>query len=106
MGWAPWEDGPLRQELTRQVAAPLGHAEGVLVFAPAGFPQSGTASVGVARQWCGRLGQVDHCQVALSLGDVSGAGHPLVAMHLYVPTAWTTDQARLDKAGVPNAHRG
>jgi SRSO17 transposase len=106
LGWAPGEEGPWRQELTRQVAAHVGHTEGVLVFDPSGFPQSGTASVGVARQWCGRLGQVDHWQVAISLGDVSGAGHPLVDLRLYVPKAWTTDKARLDNAGVPNAHRG
>ena len=106
IGWAPWDDVPLRQELTRQVAEHLGHADGVLVFDPSGFPKSGTASVGVARQWCGRLGKVDNCQVAVSLGYVSGAGHTLVDMRLYLPKAWTTDQARLDKAGVPTAHRG
>src|SRR6266567_8766043 len=32
IGWAPWEDVPFRQELTRQVAEHLGHADGVLVF--------------------------------------------------------------------------
>src|SRR4030095_5473868 len=106
IGWAPWEDVPLRQELARQVAAHLGHAEGVLVFDPAGFPKSGTESVGVARQWCGRLGKVDNCQVAVYLGYVSGAGHTLVDMRLYLPKAWTTDKACLDKAGVPTAHRG
>jgi SRSO17 transposase len=106
IGWAPWEDVPLRQELTRQVAERLGHAEGVLVFDPSGFPKSGTESVGVARQWCGRLGKVDNCQVAVYLGYVSGEGHTLVDMRLYLPKEWTTDQARLDKAGVPDAHRG
>src|SRR5215475_13258687 len=106
IGWAPWEDVPLRQALTRQVAERLGHAEGVLVFDPSGFPKSGTESVGVARQWCGRLGKVDNCQVAIYLGYVSGAGHTLVDMRLYLPKAWTTDKARLDKAGVPNDHRG
>jgi hypothetical protein len=106
IGWAPWEDVPLRQELARQVAAPLGHTDGVLVFDPSGFPKSGTASVGVARQWCGRLGKVDNGQVAGSLGYVSGAGHTLVDMRLYLPKVWTTDKARLDKAGVPTAHRG
>src|SRR4029450_12660503 len=65
IGWAAWDDVPLRQELTRQVAEHLGHAEGVLVFDPSGFPKSGTESVGVARQWCGRLGKVDNCQVAV-----------------------------------------
>jgi SRSO17 transposase len=106
IGWAPWDDEPLRQELTRQVAAHLGQAEGVLVFDPSGFPKSGTESVGVARQWCGRLGKVDNCQVAVYLGYVSGAGHTLVDMRLYLPKEWTTDKARLDKAGVPHTHRG
>src|SRR2546428_8577127 len=61
IGWAPWDDVPLRQELTRQVAEQLGQADGVLVFDPSGFPKSGPESVGVARQWCGRLGKVDNC---------------------------------------------
>jgi SRSO17 transposase len=84
----------------------LGRADGVLVVDPSGFPKSGPESVGVARQWCGRLGQVDNCQVAVYLGYVSGEGHTLVDMRLYLPEAWTTDKARLDKAGVPMAHRG
>src|SRR6266487_222253 len=58
IGWAEWDDAPLRQELTRQVAAQLGQAEGVLVFDPSAFAKSGAESVGVARQWCGRLGKV------------------------------------------------
>jgi len=41
-----------------------------VVFDPSGFPKSGRESVGVARQWCGRLGKVDNCQVAISLGYV------------------------------------
>src|SRR5712691_3889212 len=89
MGWAEWDDAPLRQELTRQVAEQLGHAEGVLVFDPSSFPKSGPESVGVARQWCGRLGKIDNCQVAISLGYVSGAEHTLVDMRLSLPTAWT-----------------
>ena len=106
IGWAPWDAVPWRQEWTRPVAAPLGQAAGVLGCDPAGLPTSGTASVGVARQWCGRLGQVDTCQGAVDLGDVSGEGPTLVAMRLSLPQAWTTDQARLDTAGVPTAHRG
>jgi len=106
IGWAAWEDEPLRQELRGQVAQQLGHDDGVLVFDPSAFPKSGTESVGVARQWCGRLGKVDNCQVALYLGYVSAKGHTLVDMRLYLPKAWTTDQARLKKAGVPKDRRG
>jgi SRSO17 transposase len=106
VGWAEWDDAPLRQELTHHVAQHLGQADGVLVLDPSAFPKSGTDSVGVARQWCGRLGKVDHCQVAVSLGDVAGEGHTLVDMRLYLPKTWTQDKARRDKAGVPTDRRG
>ncbi len=106
IGWAEWDDAPLRQVLIEQVGKQLGQADGVLVFDPSAFAKSGPESVGVARQWCGRLGKVDNCQVALYLGYVSRKGHTLVNMRLYLPKAWTQDKARLNKAGVPTAHRG
>ncbi len=106
IGWADWDDTPLRQALLHQVADHLGHNDGVLVFDPSAFAKSGTESVGVARQWCGRLGKVDNCQVALYLGYVSAKGHTLVDMRLYLPKEWTQDKTRLDKAGVPPAQRG
>ena len=77
IGWDAWDDAPLREELRSQVKTHLGQSDGVLVFDPSGFPKSGRESVGVARQWCGRLGKVDNCQVAISLGYVSRKGaHP------------------------------
>jgi SRSO17 transposase len=96
----------LRHALIDQVKTHLGQADGVLVFDPSGFPKSGRESVGVARQWCGRLGKVDTCQVAIYLGYVSRKGHTLVDTRLYLPKEWTKDTARLDKAGVPPARRG
>jgi len=68
IGWDTWDDAPLREELRGQVARHLGRGEGVLVCDPSGVPKSGRESVGVARQWCGRLGKVDNCQVAIYLG--------------------------------------
>jgi DDE superfamily endonuclease len=107
MGWAPWEAGPVRQELTRQVAAPLGPAAGGWVFDPAGCPTSGPASGGgVARQWGGRRGQVDPGQVARSWGSGSGVGPARVDRRLSVPNAWPTDQARLATAGGPTPTAG
>jgi SRSO17 transposase len=105
IGWHEWDDEPLRQELRSQVKTHLGHGDGVLVFDPSGFPKSGGESVGVARQWCGRLGKVDNCQVAIYLGYVSRKGHTLVDTRLYLPKEWTKDKARLDKAGVPQGSR-
>ena len=105
-GWEAWDDTPWRQELIGHVTTHLGQADGVLGCDPSGLPQSGRESVGVARQWCGRLGQVDTCHVATSWGSGSRQGHPLVAPRLYLPKAWTQEQARLDKAGGPHAPRG
>jgi SRSO17 transposase len=57
MGWADWDDEPLRQALLGQGGKQWGQGDGVLVFDPSAFPKSGRESVGVARQWGGRLGQ-------------------------------------------------
>jgi SRSO17 transposase len=105
IGWDEWDDEPLRSELRSQVKRHLGQGDGVLVFDPSGFAKSGHESVGVARQWCGRLGKVDTCQVARYLGDVSSKGHTLVDQRLFLPKEWTKDKARLDKTGVPKASR-
>jgi SRSO17 transposase len=105
VGWDAWDDEPLRAELRSQVTRHLGQGDGVLVFDPSGFAKSGRESVGVARQWCGRLGKVDTCQVAIYLGYVSSKGHTLVDQRLFLPKEWTKATARLDKAGVPKAYR-
>jgi SRSO17 transposase len=105
IGWDEWDDAPLREELRGQVKTHLGQGDGVLVCDPSGFPKAGRESVGVARPWCGRLGKVDNCQVAISLGYVSRKGHTLVDTRLSLPKEWTKEKARLDKAGVPKAYR-
>jgi SRSO17 transposase len=105
IGGEAWDNAPLREELRSQVKRHLGQGDGVLVFDPSGFPKSGRESVGVARQWCGRLGKVDNCQVAIYLGYVSRKGHTLVDTRLYLPKEWTKETARLDKAGVPKTSR-
>lgn len=105
IGWGAWDDEPGRHALRAQGKTHGGHADGVRVFAAAGFPKSGRAAVGVARQWGGRLGKVDNCQGAISLGEVSRKGHPLGDRRLYLPKEWPPETARLDKAGGPKARR-
>ena len=105
IGWEEWDDEPLRAALRSQVKRHLGQGDGVLVFDPSGVAKSGHESVGVARQWCGRLGKVDTCQVALDLGYVSRKGHTLVDQRLFLPKEWTQATARLAKAGGPKASR-
>ena len=106
VGDGGWHDDTVLGELRRHVAEELADPDAVFVLDGSGFPKKGDASCGVDRQWCGRLGKVDHCQVALYWGYVSRKGHTLVDLRLSLPQAWTQDKARLDKAGVPTTHRG
>ena len=105
IGTSEWDDEPLRDELVRQVAAEIGDPDAVLVFDPSAFPKSGRESVGVARQWCGRLGKLENCQVGVYLGYVSKHEHVLVDQRLYLPKEWTTDKKRCRKAGVPKSRQ-
>jgi SRSO17 transposase len=105
IGWDTWDDAPWREELQGQIRRHLGQGDGVLVFDLSGCPKSGRESVGVARQWCGRLGKVENCQVAISLGYVSRKGHTLVDTQLSLPKEWTKETARLDNVGVPTTSR-
>ena len=86
----------MRDELVRQVGAQLGEAEGEMAFDPSSFPKSGKQSVGVGRQWCGRLGKIDNCQVGVSRAYVSSHGHALVNVEMSLPHAWTDDKARME----------
>src|SRR5467141_672629 len=65
------------------------------------FPKQGRHSVGVARQYCGQLGKEDNCQVAVSLSLANGHASLPIAYRLYLPEDWAKDQARRDKAKVP-----
>ena len=101
IGHVPWDHQPLFATLADQVGEQLGEPDAVLVFDPSGFPKKGVKSVGVARQWCGRLGKVDHCQVGVSMADVSRKEHAIVDTRLYLPAEWAKDRGRREEAGVP-----
>ena len=101
IGQASWDHRPMLMELARQVGAEIGEADGVIVFDPSGFPKKGTESVGVKRQWCGRLGKVENCQVGVYMGYVSRIDHALVNERLYLPKEWANKKRRRKKAGVP-----
>jgi SRSO17 transposase len=66
-----------------------------------GVAKKGAHSVGVARQYCGRLGKTDNCQVAVSLSIANERGSLPLAYQLYLPKEWAEDAARRKKAGVP-----
>jgi SRSO17 transposase len=105
MGQAEWDHRPLVTELAQQIGTELGEDDGVLVFDPSAFAKKGTESVGVQRQWCGRLGKIENCQVGIYLGYVSRQEHALVDFRLFLPKDWAKDKKRRAKAGVPKEVR-
>jgi SRSO17 transposase len=103
VGSSTWDHQPLLGELAHQVGTDLGAPDGVIVFDPSGFAKKGTASVGVKRQWLGRLGKVDNGQVGIFMGYVSHREHALVDVRLYLPKEWAADKTRRRRCGVPKA---
>jgi SRSO17 transposase len=101
IGQYTWDHRPLIGELVRQVGESLGRCDAVLVFDPSAFPKKGEESVGVGRQWCGRLGKVENCQVGVYLAYAAAEEHALVDMRLYLPKDWARSKPRRTKCGVP-----
>src|SRR5436190_905951 len=96
-----WDDEAVMAELRRHVALEWADPGAVLVLDPSAFPKSGADSCGVQRQWCGRLGKVENCQVGAFLAYVSAAGMALVDRRLYLPREWAADDPRRRQAHVP-----
>jgi SRSO17 transposase len=101
VGAGAWDDEAVMAELRRHVADELGDAQAVLIVDGSGFAKKGTASCGVTRQWCGRLGKVENCQVGVFLAYATNDGHTLVDRQLYLPRDWAADRQRRCKTHVP-----
>jgi SRSO17 transposase len=101
VGAGLWDDEAVMAELRRHVAEVLADPDAVLVLDGSGFPKKGTASCGVSRQWCGRLGKVDNCQVGVFLIYAAAAGHAPLDRRLYLPQDWAADRKRRAKCHVP-----
>jgi SRSO17 transposase len=102
VGAGGWEDEPILAELRRHVAEELADPEGVFILDGSGFPKKGADSCGVARQWCGRLGKVDNCQVGYFLAYASRRGKALLDARLYLPRDWAAALVRRSRTHVPS----
>jgi SRSO17 transposase len=68
--------------------------------------KKGKESVGVARQYCGTIGKVDNCQVAVYGALSAEKYYGLIDTALYLPEEWVSDEARCKKAGIPALPKG
>ncbi len=76
---------------------------GILAIDDTGFPKQGTQSVGVQRQYCGALGKIGNCQVAVSSALIADGRTWPLAFDLYLPVSWTEDPDRRTAVGLPAA---
>lgn len=109
LGDSDWDYGLVQQRIQANFAADLVPSTAswqlgtVGVLDESGFPKKGTHSVGVARQWCGRLGKKDNCQVGVYLVGVTPAGCALLDHQVYLSEEWVLDRQRRLEVGVPRS---
>jgi SRSO17 transposase len=101
-----WGHRDVIDHVAQDVDKLLGDAQNAcLLIDESGFEKQGKGSVGVSRQWLGRLGKVDNGQVAV-FGALSSGGYVApVDVRLYLPEQWTNDPKRCERAGVPENER-
>lgn len=100
VGQSPWAVEEIQQRLAEKVVDLLAEPE-VWMIDETSFPKAGDASVGVARQYCGALGKIANCQVAVSLHwGTCQASCPL-AWRLYLPQSWLATPERRAEGKIP-----
>jgi SRSO17 transposase len=103
---SPWNEKALMDQVAQEANGLLGgHRHSALYLDETSFIKKGNASVGVQRQYCGRLGKLENCQVGVfgCLGREERAA--LVDYRLFLPQEWVDDSDRCAKAKVPDAER-
>lgn len=99
---ARWSDRALLERIREYVEPHLGFEKGVYwIIDDTAHPKCGRHSAGVARQYCGRLGKQDNCQVAVSLSLATADGSVPVDYQLYLPEEWANDAKRRRQAKIP-----
>jgi SRSO17 transposase len=101
VGCSTWDDEKVMSEVRRHVKEDLADPNAVLVIDPSAFAKKGTQSCGVKRQWCGRLGKLENCQVGVFLCYAARGGHAPLDRRLYLPEDWAKDAKRREKCHVP-----
>lgn len=103
---SPWDHTAVMRQVAEETEATLGGgAETALYVDESSFVKKGDASVGVQRQYCGRLGKLENCQVGVFAALGRGPRAALVDFRLFLPEAWARDPERCAKAKVPEAER-
>lgn len=100
---AAWSDTALLKKVREQVlpAMTRGGKLTAWIVDETGFPKRGYHSVGVVRQFCGPMGKMETCRIAISVSVATNKASLPLQFRLYLPPEWANDAARRSKARVP-----
>jgi SRSO17 transposase len=102
VGAGKWDDEAVMAEMRKHIASEIGDPGGILILDPSAFAKKGRASCGVKRQWCGRLGKVENCQVGVFLAYATNSDWAPLDRRLFLPRDWAADTVRRHKTHVPD----
>jgi SRSO17 transposase len=98
---SPWEVTEIQRRLARRLSED-GEEPVYWVVDETSFPKAGDHSVGVARQYCGALGKIANCQVAVSLHWSQAEVSYPISWRLFLPESWIKDASRRRQARIPD----
>jgi SRSO17 transposase len=100
---SPWNYKAVTTKLQTDVPKIIGNKnKNSIHIDESSFPKQGNDSVGVASQYCGRLGKIANCQVGVFLGYVGGNYRAMLNGRLFIPEECFNDKDLLKKWGVPD----
>ena len=99
-----WYLNILAQRHKQETAKTVADPQGIFNVDGSDFPKKGKDSVGVSRQYCGRLGKIENCQAGVFLGYSSPKGYVLLDRRLFLPEKWFTEkyEQRWQKCKIPD----
>jgi len=111
MSNSPWAGQGVYEQIREEIIEIEAlHRGSILILDEYADEKAGGQSAGAARQYNGRMGKVDLCQVAVTLGYANWKLKPwalwtMVDAEIFLPEAWFEDEyaALRQKVGVPAA---
>jgi SRSO17 transposase len=89
---SPWSTQAVIQHVQAEIAATPELRGGVLILDGSANDKKGGKSAGAARQYSGRRGKIDMCQVGTLLAYTNGSEWVCVDGELYLPEQWFTPE--------------
>jgi len=100
---SPWSDDDMLRQVRNYVLPAMQKMGPVTAWVvdETGVVKRGIHSAGVARQYCGRVGKKENCQVAVSLSVATESASLPIAWRLYLTEEWAKDAERREEVGIP-----